>query len=78
MAVDVAAPGRVAVLKALVEPLVSHHLKVLRDAGIVEAERFRQWTYHRLVPDTVAAAAGSISSLAGDAPPAGERRRPCC
>ena len=30
------------------QPLVSHHLKVLRAAGLVESERYRQWVYYRL------------------------------
>ena len=32
------------------QPLVSHHLRVLRDAGLVESERYRYWTYYRLRP----------------------------
>ena len=32
------------------QPLVSHHLRVLRDAGIVESEKWRYWTYYRLAP----------------------------
>jgi ArsR family transcriptional regulator len=57
------------------QPLVSHHLKVLREAGLVEGERFRYWTYYRLVP----AAFGEIASLLKVLPTAaGHRaRRPC-
>jgi ArsR family transcriptional regulator len=62
---------------ALPQPLVSHHLKVLRQAGLVTAERYRQWTYHRLMPDEVAAVAGELSGLV-DRRRDGERRRPCC
>src|SRR3546814_14757865 len=32
----------------IAQPLVSHHLKVLRAAGLVESEKHRQWTYYRL------------------------------
>ena len=32
------------------QSLVSHHLKVLREAGLVESERFRYWTYYRARP----------------------------
>src|SRR3546814_7925024 len=28
----------------IAQPLVSHHLKVLRAAGLVESEKHRQWT----------------------------------
>jgi ArsR family transcriptional regulator len=34
----------------LSQPTVSHHLRVLRDAGMVEAERRGTWAYYRLVP----------------------------
>ena len=30
------------------QPTVSHHLRILREAGIVEAERRGVWTYYRL------------------------------
>jgi ArsR family transcriptional regulator, arsenate/arsenite/antimonite-responsive transcriptional repressor len=60
------------------QPLVSHHLRVLRDAGLVETERYRYWTYYRLCPDALAALVNALAALAHDAPPAGARRRPCC
>ena len=34
----------------LSQPTVSHHLKVLRDAGIVESERQGLWAYYYVVP----------------------------
>jgi ArsR family transcriptional regulator len=34
----------------LLQPTVSHHLKVLRDAGLVVAERRGTWVYYRLHP----------------------------
>jgi ArsR family transcriptional regulator len=37
----------------LSQPTISHHLKVLRDAGLVEASRRGTWAYYRLLPDTV-------------------------
>jgi ArsR family transcriptional regulator len=62
----------------LAQPLVSHHLKVLRAAGLVESERFRQWTYHRLVPERLAEVAGELTGLGRSAARADGRRRPCC
>lgn len=59
------------------QSLVSHHLRTLRDAGVVEPERFRQWTYYRLRADTVHALAAYAAGLAAAAPGPGERRRPC-
>lgn len=60
----------------LAQPLVSHHLKVLREAGLVESERFRQWVYYRLSPQAVAALAEGLAAMATSANRAG-RRRPC-
>ena len=37
----------------LSQPTISHHLKVLRDAGLVESSRRGTWAYYRLVPDAV-------------------------
>ncbi|HEX7993978.1 MAG TPA: metalloregulator ArsR/SmtB family transcription factor [Streptosporangiaceae bacterium] len=34
----------------LTQPTISHHLKVLREAGIIESERRGTWVYYRLVP----------------------------
>lgn len=62
----------------LPQPLVSHHLKALRTAGVVESERFKQWTYYRLVPDVLAAVADQLASRAKAARLAARNRRPCC
>ena len=34
----------------LSQPTVSHHLKVLRDAGIVDSERRGLWAYYYVLP----------------------------
>jgi ArsR family transcriptional regulator, arsenate/arsenite/antimonite-responsive transcriptional repressor len=60
------------------QPLVSHHLKVLRDTGLVEGERFRYWTYYRLRPEALHVLAERFDALAVDAPAADDARRPCC
>jgi ArsR family transcriptional regulator len=58
------------------QPLVSHHLKVLREAGLVVGERWRYWTYYSVVPDAIAElrehlrAAADVQSV--------RDRRPCC
>ncbi len=39
----------------LAQPTVSHHLKVLLEAGLVERERRGSWAYYRLRRDAVAA-----------------------
>jgi ArsR family transcriptional regulator, arsenate/arsenite/antimonite-responsive transcriptional repressor len=37
----------------LAQPTVSHHLRVLREAGLVESTRRGTWAFYRLVPDAV-------------------------
>jgi ArsR family transcriptional regulator len=37
----------------LSQPTVSHHLKVLRDAGIVGCERQGLWAYYYVIPDAL-------------------------
>jgi ArsR family transcriptional regulator len=37
------------------QPTVSHHLKVLYDAGLLERERRGTWVYYRIVPERLAA-----------------------
>jgi ArsR family transcriptional regulator, arsenate/arsenite/antimonite-responsive transcriptional repressor len=60
------------------QPLVSHHLRALRDAGLVTTERYRYWTYYRIRPDALAVLAEELAGLAATAPPVGQARRPCC
>jgi ArsR family transcriptional regulator len=38
----------------LTPPTISHHLKVLRQAGLVAAERRGTWVYYRVRPDVLA------------------------
>jgi ArsR family transcriptional regulator len=59
------------------QPLVSHHLKVLRDAGVVTSERHRLWTYYRLQPGALEQVRNRIDAVATCCPTPGERRRPC-
>jgi ArsR family transcriptional regulator len=37
----------------LSQPTVSHHLKVLRQAGIVDSERRGLWAYYYVIPDSL-------------------------
>ena len=34
----------------LAQPTISHHLKVLREAGLLDCERRGTWVYYRVVP----------------------------
>ncbi len=59
------------------QPTVSHHLKVLREAGMVDTEPHGSFTYYRLRPDAIAAVASAFGDLATGAANALARRRPC-
>lgn len=39
----------------LKQPTVSHHLKVLFEAGLLDRERRGTWVYYRIVPERLAA-----------------------
>ncbi len=64
-------PGRVCVcdLEAAVpvkQPTVSHHLRILRQAGVVHAERQGVWMYYVVNRDVMQALRGRITAaLAG-------------
>lgn len=47
------------------QPTVSHHLRVLREAGVVTTERHGTYIYYRLAPDFTHRWAGIGASLAG-------------
>ena len=38
----------------LSQPTISHHLKVLREAGLLTSERRASWVYYRVVSERVA------------------------
>jgi ArsR family transcriptional regulator len=44
----------------LTGPTISHHLKVLREAGLVDSDRRGTWVYYRLVPAALALLAGLL------------------
>ena len=50
------------------QPLVSHHLKVLRQVGLIEPDRHRYWTYYRLRPGALVRLAASLDLVARSAP----------
>ncbi len=45
----------------LSQPTISHHLKVLRETGLLECERRGTWVFYRVVPATLA----QLASLLG-------------
>jgi DNA-binding transcriptional ArsR family regulator len=45
------------------QPTVSHHLRVLREAGVVVSERRGSWIFYRLAPDVAEKLAGIARGL---------------
>ncbi|WP_174190005.1 ArsR/SmtB family transcription factor [Nocardia barduliensis] len=35
------------------QPTISHHLKVLREAGLLASERRASWVYYRVIPEAL-------------------------
>jgi ArsR family transcriptional regulator len=46
---------------ALSQPTVSHHLKVLREAGLIEGERRGRWVHYRVIPARLAEIAEALT-----------------
>ncbi|MFG2927146.1 ArsR/SmtB family transcription factor [Streptomyces achromogenes] len=49
----------------LSQPTISHHLKLLRQAGLIDCERRGTWVYYRLLPETTDRLAGLLTRPAG-------------
>ena len=44
------------------QPTMSHHLKVLREAGLVSVERRGRWAYYRVRREALQSLAGALST----------------
>ncbi|RCV48206.1 ArsR/SmtB family transcription factor [Marinitenerispora sediminis] len=53
----------------LSQPTVSHHLKLLREAGLIAAQRRGTWVYYRLLPETTDRLAAILTRPAGQPVP---------
>lgn len=51
--------GELATLTAVLQPTVSHHLKVLRDVGLLTSDRRGTWVWYRIAP----AYRGAVTTL---------------
>ncbi|MFH9264875.1 MULTISPECIES: helix-turn-helix transcriptional regulator [unclassified Streptomyces] len=56
---------------------LSNHLKVLREAGLVETEPCGRFTYYKLRPEVLAGLSAQFAALAESARTAGESKRAC-
>ncbi|MFI6857333.1 ArsR/SmtB family transcription factor [Streptomyces sp. NPDC050416] len=56
---------------------LSNHLRVLREAGVVETEPCGRYMYYKLRPDVIARLAGQFADLAESARTAAGKKRAC-
>ncbi|MFJ2173350.1 ArsR/SmtB family transcription factor [Streptomyces sp. NPDC101062] len=54
----------------LSQPTISHHLKLLKQAGLIDSERRGTWVYYRLLPQMTDRLAAILTRPAG--PPSAE------
>ncbi|MEU9363305.1 metalloregulator ArsR/SmtB family transcription factor [Streptomyces avermitilis] len=53
----------------LSQPTISHHLKLLRQAGLIDCERRGTWVYYWLVPEMTDRLAGVLARPVGESLP---------
>jgi ArsR family transcriptional regulator len=54
----------------LTQPTISHHLRILREAGLVESKRRGTWVFYRSRPESLQALKDALESLTLTAVPA--------
>ena len=62
----------IATVADVTQPTVSHHLKVLKDVGVLTSERRATWVYYRIAPQARRAVTTLLEAFAPDAVAAGE------
>ena len=56
---------------------VSNHLRLLREAGVVQAEAAGRYTYYRLVPGRLAQLAAALDLVVAEIRAGAAPKRPC-
>lgn len=57
--------GEIVSMRGVTAATVSHHLKILNEAGLVECRRSGQFIYSCIVPEVLAGYARALAKLAG-------------
>jgi ArsR family transcriptional regulator len=65
--------GQIVSLRGVTPATVSHHLKILSDAGLIACQREGQFVYSRAVPETIAAYTRALAKIARAKKPARSR-----
>jgi ArsR family transcriptional regulator, arsenate/arsenite/antimonite-responsive transcriptional repressor len=62
--------GDIVALRGVTPATVSHHLKILADAGLIECNRRGQCIHNRAIPETIAEYSKALAHIAqGKKPP---------
>jgi len=56
--------GEIVSMRGVTPATVSHHLKILSEAGLIDCRREGQFVYSRAVPETIAAYGRALSKIA--------------
>jgi ArsR family transcriptional regulator, arsenate/arsenite/antimonite-responsive transcriptional repressor len=56
--------GEIVSMRGLTPATVSHHLKILSDAGLIACRREGQFVYSEAVPETIAAYSWALAKIA--------------
>jgi len=57
--------GEIVSLRGVTPATVSHHLKILSEAGLIACRREGQFVYSRAVPETIASYSRALAKIAG-------------
>jgi len=57
--------GQIVSMRGLTPATVSHHLKVLSEARLIDCRRQGQFVYSQAVPETIAAYSRALAKIAG-------------
>ena len=57
--------GQIVSLRGVTPATVSHHLKILSEAGLIACRRQGQFVYSRSMPETIAAYMKALAKIAG-------------
>jgi ArsR family transcriptional regulator len=56
--------GEIVSMRGVTPATVSHHLKILSDAGLIACRREGQFVYSQVVPETIAAFTQALAKIA--------------
>ena len=63
-AIDHLSCGEIVSMRGVTPATVSHHLKILSDAGLIACQRRGQFVYSRAIPETIVAYTQALAKIA--------------